>query len=834
MSRVWSRFGFVGRQSFSRGKKRVAAAWVVIYGCRANQDGKLSFLDPTPPPACVSLKLPRSADVESFDPTSISACKSPHSSQPTMPTRTTHRGIPVPRDQPSGSGRGDQQQAPWRSSLDLVWSYSRSQAFYGNNIATSPSFIERRWAGQDLEEGSSIYEDDEEYLSDEDEDSASVSHSRSEADTDGESVSSDSRFGPGELDWDGEAVPPNAVTRQRRRSKARDRRLEQLEGRNADEGSRSRSTSPKRLSRPGDGIYREASKLNPNVSFSDQKQSQRSSLSDSSNPGPAALRNPYADDQPASEVTPLLTTGSDLPQRKRASVYGSTRRVSETRPDSGYRAYQTGTSTLLQSWFNTVNALVGVGILALPLAFSYAGWIGGVVLFLICGLLTNYTGKVLAKIMAKEPSLRTYADIGSYAFGPSARVMISLFFCLELWAVSVALIILFSDSMAAIFPSIPAAAFKTIGYAIVLPTVFLPLKFLSPISVVGIISTFTLVIVVLSDGLIKKEAPGSLWSPAPTALTPRWSKLPLSFGLIMSGFSSHPIIPSLVRDMKDPAQFPRMLNFAYLAATIMYLSMGIIGYAMFGRSVSDEITRDLAKTSGYPVTLNKFAIWLIVINPLSKFALATRPIQTTFEILLGVDAQAAERVTFRKRTRSASSRPVSKAMSVKSGNLQPEEAPNADMQQKGTTRQTSPGHRVSFANPARPGSAEATPPPSNEHLAVADVADNPLAGSGISMRAAEMTAKLSPRTRLYCQIALKVVLTGLIVLTAILLPGFEKVMAFLGAFLAFATCVFGPLIANLKLFGAEMKRWRIGVDVTILAISAVMAGTGTVWTFLPA
>lgn len=752
-----------------------------------------------------------------------------------MPTRTTHRGIPVPRDRPSGSGRGDQQQAPWRSSLDLVWSYSRSQAFYGNNIATSPSFIERRWAGQDLEEGSSIYEDDEDYLSDEDEDGASVSHFRSEADTDGDSVNSDSRFGPGELEWDGEAMPPNAVSRQRRRSKARDRRLERLEGLDGDEGSRSRSTSPKRLSRPLDGVQREASRLNPNVSFPDQKQSQRSSLSDSSNAGPASLRDPYAEDQPASESAPLLSTMSDLPSRKKSSFYGTTRRVSETRTDSGYRAYQTGTSTLLQSWFNTVNALVGVGILALPLAFSYAGWIGGVVLFLICGLLTNYTGKVLAKIMAKEPSLRTYADIGSYAFGPSARVMISLFFCLELWAVSVALIILFSDSMAAIFPSIPAAAFKTIGYAIVLPTVFLPLKFLSPISVVGIISTFTLVIVVLSDGLIKKESPGSLWSPAPTALTPRWSKLPLSFGLIMSGFSSHPIIPSLVRDMKDPAQFPRMLNLAYLAATIMYLSMGIIGYAMFGRSVSDEITRDLAKTSGFPVVLNKFAIWLIVINPLSKFALATRPIQTTFEILLGVDAQALDRVAFHKRTRSTGSRPVSRAISVKSGNPQPEsEAPNADMLQKGSNRQTSPGHRVSFASPIRPRSTEGTAPSSTEHLVAEDVTDNPLAGSGISMRAAEMTAKLSPRTRLYCQIALKMVLTALIVLTAILLPGFEKVMAFLGAFLAFATCVFGPLIANLKLFGAEMKRWRIGVDVTILAISAVMAGTGTVWTFLPA
>jgi hypothetical protein len=44
--------------------------------------------------------------------------------------------------------------------------------------------------------------------------------------------------------------------------------------------------------------------------------------------------------------------------------------------------------------------------------------------------------------------------------------------------------------------------------------------------------------------------------------------------------------------------------------------------------------------------------------------------------------------------------------------------------------------------------------------------------------------------------------------------------------------VFGPLLANLKLFGAEMRRWRIALDILILAASAVMAATGTVWAFL--
>lgn len=786
------------------------------------------------------------------------------------------------RNPARGGGRGGDinQQPAWRSSLDLVWSYSRSQAFYGNNIATSPSFVERRWAGQDLEtEGDSIYDDDQEYISGEDDQDDSISqHSHAESSTDTASMTSDARFGPSdEFEWEGEALPPNATQRshrRRRRSRPRDPRLEQLESADEQDRSdeRSRSRSPKRLAGPG-GIRERASnsKLNPNRSDLHRRShfSTGSGVSD-------GLRDPFAEDEAEqaalqrqqrskdSESTPLLSRASETTLGKKPSMnsYGALRRTSEsgaisTRSESSYQVIELGNSTLLQSWFNTVNALVGVGILALPLAFSYAGWIGGTVLFLVCGLLTNYTGKVLAKIMAKEPSLRTYADIGSYAFGPSARILISLFFCLELWAVSVALIILFGDSMSAIFPHIAPSAFKILGYCLVLPSVFLPLKFLSPISVIGIVSTFTLVVVVISDGLIKKEAPGSLWSIAPTTLGPRWDRLPLSFGLIMSGFSSHPIIPSLVRDMKDPSKFPRMLNLAYVAATILYLGMGMVGYAMFGTSVSEEITKDLAKTPGFPVVLNSIAIWLIVINPLSKFALATRPIQTTFEILLGIDDQTAARM---ERSRMSKSRRSSAARSIKARpesaqqqqplpqpqegevpSLQQHQAQQQERNSMVTEASTAPlsvspsnpnaGGRVSFATPAPTQTSQQSPAPHLEP-SPSPGGENPLEGSAISLHAAQYTSKLTRRTRHNLQIILKIALTALITITAIVLPGFEKVMAFLGAFLAFATCVFGPLLANLKLFGAQMRAWRIALDVAILGMSAVMATTGTIWAFL--
>ena len=70
-----------------------------------------------------------------------------------------------------------------------------------------------------------------------------------------------------------------------------------------------------------------------------------------------------------------------------------------------------------------------------------------------------------------------------------------------------------------------------------MPTTFLPLRFLSITSLIGIVSTLTLLVVIIADGSLKHDAPGSLHRPMPTSVGPRWMRLPLSFGLMMSGVS---------------------------------------------------------------------------------------------------------------------------------------------------------------------------------------------------------------------------------------------------------------------------------------------------------
>jgi solute carrier family 32 (vesicular inhibitory amino acid transporter) len=147
-----------------------------------------------------------------------------------------------------------------------------------------------------------------------------------------------------------------------------------------------------------------------------------------------------------------------------------------------------GQSTLPQTVFNSVNVLIGVGLLSLPLGFLYAGWVIGILFFLFSVSSTKYTAKLLAKCLDVDSSLITFADLAYVSFGHTARVGTSILFTLELIAANVALVILFGDSLDALIPGWGITAWKVVCCVILIPLSFLPLRLLSFTSILGILS----------------------------------------------------------------------------------------------------------------------------------------------------------------------------------------------------------------------------------------------------------------------------------------------------------------------------------------------------------
>lgn len=150
-----------------------------------------------------------------------------------------------------------------------------------------------------------------------------------------------------------------------------------------------------------------------------------------------------------------------------------------------------GQSTLPQSVFNSINAIIGVGLLSLPLAFKMSGWIIGLLILTMTAAVTAHTAKLLSKCMDFDPSLITYSDLAYISFGARARVIVSALFTLELVGACVALMILFADSLDLLLPGLASVnIWKVVAAILVLALNALPLRLLSYTSVIGIFSTF--------------------------------------------------------------------------------------------------------------------------------------------------------------------------------------------------------------------------------------------------------------------------------------------------------------------------------------------------------
>ncbi|CAO3662369.1 unnamed protein product [Umbelopsis ramanniana] len=292
-------------------------------------------------------------------------------------------------------------------------------------------------------------------------------------------------------------------------------------------------------------------------------------------------------------------------------------------------------STVAQTLINAINILIGIALLSFPLALRNAGWIFGTVLLAFTCLLTNYTAKIIARCLDYPKAsfvLKTYADMAGAAYGTRGRIFISTMFMLELIAASVALIVLFADSLHVLFPDIDTVTFKILAFFTLTPTTYLAIRHLSYTSFVGILSSFTLVLVICYDGASKSERPGSLLDPMPTNLLPvNWMTLPLAFGQMAAGFAGHATFPSVYRDMAEPEHFPRVVNYTYLATSLIYAFMAAAGYLMFGNDVK-VIMENMMATPGYNQLLNKLAVWLIVINPFTKYALTLSGVNFTIEL----------------------------------------------------------------------------------------------------------------------------------------------------------------------------------------------------------
>ena len=307
-----------------------------------------------------------------------------------------------------------------------------------------------------------------------------------------------------------------------------------------------------------------------------------------------------------------------------------------------------GTSSTAQAMANSVNILLGVGLLSVPYALKQGGWCGLGVLFLL-GCVTNYTGKALIRVQArgslldsetnKRRPLTCYEDIGEAAFGETGRAFITFVLYTELVGTCALFFILEGDHLSSLFDgkqylTHSSQWWQCASATVMIPTLWLTdLSALSYVGALGALASVSLVGVVAFqlasvEGFPLESYPPGFESTALLHLT----TLPVSFGLLAFVFAGHAVFPAIYQSMAKPEEYEPMLDRTYAIVGLTCAVIGAAGYAMYGDAVKDEVTLNLPAAS----MASTAALALITVNPLSKFALTMDPVARGLESALGV------------------------------------------------------------------------------------------------------------------------------------------------------------------------------------------------------
>ncbi|ORX52557.1 hypothetical protein BCR36DRAFT_324424 [Piromyces finnis] len=282
-----------------------------------------------------------------------------------------------------------------------------------------------------------------------------------------------------------------------------------------------------------------------------------------------------------------------------------------------------------QACFNTINLLAGIGIMAIPYCFKIGGVIPSIFFLITMGTISRYTASLIGKCIKKDCSLNSYSIMGLKLFGKTGCSIISLFFIFELFCSLMANLILVRDTINLLYPKIPQYICLLIAFGCCSSLTYIKkLVTLSWISLIGLLATFSLFIVLIFNGLSNPTGPGSLFDIQQINLWPKdFLGLFTVIGIFEMGFSGHSVFPSIYLSLTKKKKFNGVLTFSYSWIIILYLLFGLAGAFMYGEDTYPQIMQNIYATLNSKTQfIGNIAAWIIIIVPITKYALLMDPI----------------------------------------------------------------------------------------------------------------------------------------------------------------------------------------------------------------
>lgn len=306
-------------------------------------------------------------------------------------------------------------------------------------------------------------------------------------------------------------------------------------------------------------------------------------------------------------------------------------------PPQAFQGYQRRAKTSpadeggLSAWDATVatfSGIAGMGVLAMPYAFSLAGLVAApfIVLLVCCSAYTahlmvwafsaaeqcslislglRYIGDTSQKspklLDSRRPSeqgspvLRSWGCLVEVAFGRRARCAMNIFLVVETWGYLLSYIVGAAMNVSEMFGDThehnPVGIMISVIFAYVISAY--PLRRLTRLNLVSGLMTMVCFGLFIVSGLMLPER-----APTTELQVCNLPGLLSAAGILVFSPAAHAFYPDIMARMDEPQLYTACLRRSYGAACIVYLAVGIAGYTLFGQAAQDSLIQNIGLDRG--------------------------------------------------------------------------------------------------------------------------------------------------------------------------------------------------------------------------------------------
>lgn len=271
------------------------------------------------------------------------------------------------------------------------------------------------------------------------------------------------------------------------------------------------------------------------------------------------------------------------------------------------------------SFVSLVKTIVGAGLLSMPLAFSTDGLVCGIFIILLAAATSGY-GLLLQVYVAQyvPPGHASFFNVCSITY-PTLSVAFDVAIATQCFGCAISYLVLIGDLMPTIITNVSLVlpenqrAFWILASALAcVPLSFLRnLDSLKYTSVLGLVAIGYMAILVVGH-FITGDVPALYRGDItlfPTSATLVFS----TFSIIVFAFTGHQNMFSIVNEAADRSlsSLSTLVNLTILAASSLFIVVGISGYLTFGSLVNGNVI--MLYPAAFSTTLGRLCIVFMVV-----------------------------------------------------------------------------------------------------------------------------------------------------------------------------------------------------------------------------